>query len=70
MSGLDMPRRAAGLSARKVETVKAPGMFADGGGLLFAGHRNGRKTWIFEVFCQSACEIKPAKRSLHKPSFR
>jgi integrase len=42
-----MPREAAGLSARKVETIREPGMYADGGGLYLQVTRNGAKSWIF-----------------------
>lgn len=42
-----MPKKAAGLSARKVETAKAPGMFADGNGLYLQVTESGAKTWIF-----------------------
>lgn len=42
-----MPKKAAGLSARKVETIKRPGMFADGNGLYLQVTNTGAKTWIF-----------------------
>lgn len=42
-----MPKRAAGLTARKVETVKTPGMLADGNGLYLQVTASGAKTWIF-----------------------
>jgi len=42
-----MPKKAAGLTARKVETVKTPGMFADGNGLYLQVTQTGAKTWIF-----------------------
>ena len=42
-----MPRRAAGLTARQVQTAKTPGMFADGGGLYLQVAPSGGKTWIF-----------------------
>ena len=44
-----MPRQIHRLSARKVETLAAPGMHADGGGLYLrvtAGN-NGGKRWVF-----------------------
>src|SRR5215472_9805778 len=40
-------RVAAALTARRVETVKAPGMYADGGGLYLQVAPTGAKTWIF-----------------------
>ncbi|WP_247895893.1 tyrosine-type recombinase/integrase [Azospirillum brasilense] len=42
-----MPKTAAGLTARKVATVKVPGMFADGNGLYLQVTATGAKTWIF-----------------------
>jgi integrase len=42
-----MPKKAAGLSARKVETTKTPGLFADGNGLYLQVTSTGAKTWIF-----------------------
>src|ERR1700687_6469992 len=42
-----MPKRAAGLTARQVETSKKPGMFADGGGLYLQVVASGARTWIF-----------------------
>jgi integrase len=42
-----MPRKAAGLTARQVQTQKAPGLFADGGGLYLKVAPTGAKTWIF-----------------------
>src|SRR5205823_713495 len=42
-----MPKKAAGLSARKVETTKNPGLFADGNGLYLQVTATGAKTWIF-----------------------
>ncbi|MEI6556870.1 MAG: integrase arm-type DNA-binding domain-containing protein [Rhodospirillaceae bacterium] len=42
-----MPKKAAGLTARKVETIKTPGMFADGNGLYLQVTQTGGKTWIF-----------------------
>jgi integrase len=42
-----MPRKAAGLTARQVQTHKAPGLFADGGGLYLQVAATGAKTWIF-----------------------
>lgn len=42
-----MPRDAAGLTARKVETVREPGMYADGGGLYLQVTATGGKTWIY-----------------------
>jgi integrase len=42
-----MARRTAGLTARKVETVKTPGMYADGGGLYLQVAPTGAKTWIY-----------------------
>lgn len=42
-----MPKQAKGLSARKVETTKEPGLHADGGGLYLQVGRSGAKSWIF-----------------------
>ena len=42
-----MPKRAAGLSARKVETLKTPGLFADGDGLYLQVGAAGARSWIF-----------------------
>jgi integrase len=42
-----MGRKAAGLTARKVETVKMPGMYADGGGLYLQVAPTGARTWIY-----------------------
>lgn len=42
-----MAKKAVGLSARKVDTVKEPGLYADGGGLYLQVTAKGAKTWIF-----------------------
>lgn len=42
-----MPKRAQGLTARAVQTMKAPGYFADGGGLYVQATAGGSKSWIF-----------------------
>lgn len=42
-----MPKKAAGLSARQVQTTKTPGYFADGNGLYLQVTPTGAKTWIF-----------------------
>lgn len=42
-----MPKKATGLTARKVETLKTPGLFADGNGLYLQVTAAGAKTWIF-----------------------
>src|SRR5258708_12125630 len=42
-----MPRKAAGLTARQVQTQRVPGLFADGGGLYLQVAPTGAKTWIF-----------------------
>src|SRR4051794_23823536 len=42
-----VPRRAAGLTARRVETEKRPGAFADGGGLYLEIAKSGAKSWVF-----------------------
>jgi integrase len=42
-----MPRKAAGLTARGVQTQKGAGLFADGGGLYLQVAPTGAKTWIF-----------------------
>ncbi len=42
-----MPKAAAGLTARKVETIKTAGLFADGGGLYLQVTATGAKTWIY-----------------------
>src|SRR5436309_2767356 len=41
------PKKAAGLTARQVQTQKAAGLFADGGGLYLQVAPTGAKTWIF-----------------------
>jgi len=41
-----MPK-IAGLTARRVETQKLPGLFADGGGLYLQVAPSGAKTWIY-----------------------
>jgi integrase len=42
-----MPKRAAGLTVRQVETMREPGMYADGDGLYLQVTAAGAKTWIF-----------------------
>jgi len=42
-----MPKRASGLSARRVETEKRPGMYADGNGLYLRVAPGGAKSWIY-----------------------
>lgn len=43
-----MPKRAAGLTARQVQTIKSAGLFADGGGLYLQVSAEGSaKSWIF-----------------------
>jgi integrase len=42
-----MSRRAAGLTARRVQTQRDPGLFGDGGGLYLQVAPSGAKTWIF-----------------------
>ncbi|PGH56511.1 integrase [Azospirillum palustre] len=42
-----MPRKAAGLTARKVETIKTPGLFADGNGLYLQVTASGARSWIY-----------------------
>jgi integrase len=42
-----MPRKASGLTARQVVTIKKPGYFADGNGLYLQVTPTGGKTWIF-----------------------
>src|SRR5712691_8329981 len=44
---LNMAKKAAGLTARQVETRKAPGLIADGGGLYLQIAPTGARTWIF-----------------------
>ena len=41
-----MAKKAAGLSARQVQTIKTPGMFADGGGLYLQVTATGAKSWV------------------------
>ena len=41
-----MPKRVSGLTARKVETIKVPGRYADGGGLYLQVAASGAKSWI------------------------
>lgn len=40
-------RKSIGLTARKVETLKKAGLFADGNGLYLQVTATGAKTWIF-----------------------
>jgi len=42
-----MAKKAAGLTARQVETINVPGLKADGGGLYLQTASSGAKTWIF-----------------------
>src|SRR5260370_41564804 len=42
-----MPKRAAGLTARRVETQRKQGLFADGGGLYLRVSATGAKLWLF-----------------------
>jgi integrase len=42
-----MAPRAAGLSARKVETTKEAGLYGDGGGLYLQVTAKGAKSWIY-----------------------
>lgn len=42
-----MSKRVAALSARKVDAIKMPGLYADGGGLYLQVTGTGAKTWIF-----------------------
>jgi integrase len=42
-----MAKKAAGLSARRVQSVKTPGMLADGGGLYLKIAPSLSKSWIF-----------------------
>jgi integrase len=42
-----MPRKAAGLTARQVQTQRTAGLFADGGGLYLQVSPTGAKTWIY-----------------------
>jgi len=42
-----MPKQAVGLTARRVETEKAPGLYGDGGGLYLQVAKAGAKTWIY-----------------------
>lgn len=42
-----MPKKAAGLTARQVQTLKAPGLYADGLGLYLQIAASGSKSWIY-----------------------
>jgi integrase len=42
-----MPKRAAGLTARKVETIRKSGRHADGNGLYLVVKPSGAKSWVF-----------------------
>src|SRR5437763_15808340 len=42
-----MARRSAVLTARRVQTEKQPGLYADGGGLYLQVAPTGAKTWIY-----------------------
>lgn len=50
-----MPKAAAGLTARKVETIRTAGLFADGGGLYLQVTATGAKTWIFRYSLNGRC---------------
>ena len=63
-----MPKKAAGLSARKVDTIKTAGMFADGNGLYLQVTESGAKTWIFRYVSPSG-EKKGKRRDLGLGSF-
>src|SRR5947207_8908634 len=41
-----MPKRVAGLTARRVQTVTEAGLYADGGGLYLQVGTAGAKSWI------------------------
>ena len=42
-----MPKKAAGLTARMVQTEKKPGLYGDGGGLYLQVAETGAKTWVY-----------------------
>ncbi|WP_299438935.1 site-specific integrase [uncultured Rhodospira sp.] len=42
-----MPKRAKGLTARQVQTLMEPGLYADGEGLYLQITKTGGKTWIY-----------------------
>ena len=42
-----MPKKAAGLTARRVETERVPGLYADGNGLYLKVAPSRAKTWVF-----------------------
>jgi integrase len=42
-----MPRKINKLSARSVETLKAPGRYSDGGNLYLSISENGGRRWVF-----------------------
>ena len=43
-----MARGINRLSARAVETVKKPGLLADGGGLYLQVSKSGTKSWLYK----------------------
>lgn len=58
-----MARRAAGLTARGVETIKQPGFYADGQGLYPQVTSAEAKSWIFR-YVSPAGEMKGKRRDL------
>ncbi|MFO1158053.1 MAG: integrase arm-type DNA-binding domain-containing protein [Reyranellaceae bacterium] len=42
-----MPKKAAGLTARRIQSIATPGMFADGNGLYLQVAPSGSKSWVF-----------------------
>jgi integrase len=48
-----MPKKMTGLAARRVETLKTPGLYADGHGLYLQVTATGAKTWIFRYVSPS-----------------
>ena len=48
MGNASMARGINRLSARAVDTVKKPGLLADGGGLYLQVSKSGAKSWLYK----------------------
>lgn len=58
-----MAKKAAGLTARGVETIRQPGLYADGHGLYLQVSATGAKSWIFR-YVSPAGEAKGKRRDM------
>lgn len=64
-----MAKKALGLTARGVETMKRPGLYADGHGLYLQVSATGAKSWIFR-YVSPAGETKGRRRDMGLGSIR